>query len=131
MNYCSLKDAFPNIKNKNLYSDSNDDNIKLSKKINTLEKKEVIEPKEKVDVPIDSVANIVNHKLFKKMEDELKKMQDELINFKNSKSDESIIEGFSLGIENDQFNELILYICTCIFFIFLFDYMYYMGRKSY
>jgi hypothetical protein len=131
MNYCSLKDAFPNIKNKNLYSDSNDDNIKLSKKINTLEKKEVIEPKEKVDVPFDAEANIVNHELFKKMEGELKKMQDELINLKNSKSDESIIEGFSLGIENDQFNELILYICTCIFFIFLFDYMYYMGRKSY
>ena len=40
-----------------------------------------------------------------------------------------LIEAFATG--NDQFNELLLYIFTGIFFIIMFDYMYKFGKKSF
>tara|TARA_B100000902_G_C27084899_1_gene800796 strand:- start:129 stop:566 length:438 start_codon:yes stop_codon:yes gene_type:complete len=142
--FCSIEDAFPGFTTKEKKSKSNsdmsNDNIKLSRRIRELEKRELIKPEKSVGNPIDDEVNEINKKLFDdldnkyreivdKLTDEIKFLKHELFDKKGEKKD--IIEGFTLDIQNDQFNELMLYVCTCIFFIFLFDYMFSFGKRSY
>jgi hypothetical protein len=145
MNFCSLEDAFPEFNNKKSKGNSElNDNVQISKKINKLEKREVIKPNNPVDIPLDEEVNMIHkdsfHKLdkqykemFKKtmdtFQDEIDYLKNELSNKKNNNTD--LVEAFSFNIENDQFNELMLYVCTCIFFIFMFDYMFTFGMRSY
>ena len=144
--YCRLEDAFPGFnkekKTKNNIQDpmimNNADNINLSKRIEQLEKREVIRPDKPVNVPLDEEVNTINKKLFEELDqkykslindllDEMKTMKDDI----KTKEKTNLIEGFGLGIQSDQFNELMLYVCTCIFFIFMFDYMFSFGKRSY
>ena len=91
-------------------------------------------------VPFDRDVNDKHKELFESVEVEYKnlinKLEDRIVELSsqlkfNKSNSKSTFEPFSLGIENDQFNELLLYICTGIFFIFLFDYMYSFGKKSF
>lgn len=144
VSFCSIEDAFPGFTVKEKKSKNNpdmsNDNVKLSRRIRELEKRELIKPDQPVGNPIDDEVNTVNKKLFDeldnkyreivdKLTDEIKNLKRELFYSKDKKKD--VIEGFSLNIENDQFNELMLYVCTCIFFIFLFDYMFSFGKRSF
>jgi len=141
--FCSIEDAFPGFtkeKKSKTNTDISNDNVQLSKRISELEKRELIKPDKPVGNPIDDEVNTINKKLFdeldhkyreivEKLTDEIKVLKHELFDKKEQKKD--IIEGFGLDIKNDQFNELMLYVCTCIFFIFLFDYMFSFGKRSY
>ena len=141
--FCSIEDAFPGFtkeKKSKTNTDISNDNVQLSKRISELEKRELIKPDKPVGNPIDDEVNTINKKLFdeldhkyreivEKLTDEIKFLKHELFDKKEQKKD--IIEGFGLDIKNDQFNELMLYVCTCIFFIFLFDYMFSFGKRSY
>lgn len=141
--FCSIEDAFPGFtkeKKSKANTDMSNDNVQLSKRISELEKRELIKPDKPVGNPIDDEVNTINKKLFdeldhkyreivEKLTDEIKVLKHELFDKKEQKKD--IIEGFGLDIQNDQFNELMLYVCTCIFFIFLFDYMFSFGKRSY
>ena len=141
--FCSIEDAFPGFtkeKKSKTNTDISNDNVQLSKRISELEKRELIKPDKPVGNPIDDEVNTINKKLFdeldhkyreivEKLTDEIKVLKHELFYKNEQKKD--IIEGFGLDIKNDQFNELMLYVCTCIFFIFLFDYMFSFGKRSY
>jgi len=144
LNFCSLKDAFPNINKEKRDSGSNynDDNLSISKKINKLDRREIIKPEKDIYAPMDKEVNLINKELFEDLDKKYKnivdKLKDEIIHLKdefafssNKSDDKNLLEGFSMGIESNQLNELILYICTCIFFIFLFDYMYSFGKRSF
>lgn len=145
VDFCRLDDAFPGFnkeKKKNNIQESidtnNSDNINLSKRIEQLEKREVIRPEKSVNVPLDEEVNNINKKLFDDLDNKYKSLYNDLLDeMNNMKADikptekTNLIEGFGLGIQSDQFNELMLYVCTCIFFIFMFDYMFSFGKRSY
>uniref|UniRef100_A0A6C0CZM1 Uncharacterized protein n=1 Tax=viral metagenome TaxID=1070528 RepID=A0A6C0CZM1_9ZZZZ len=142
--FCSIDDAFPGFskdkrnKKEDIYLN---DNVKLSKRISNLEKREFVDPERTVKNNIDYEVNAINKKLFEdldnkykviveKLTGEINNLKDQLFTCSNSNK-EDIVEGYSLDVQNDQFNELMLYICTCIFFIFLFDYMFTFGKRCY
>ena len=78
--YCRLEDAFPGFnkekKTKNNIQDpmimNNADNINLSKRIEQLEKREVIRPEKPANVPLDEEVNTINKKLFEELDQKYK-----------------------------------------------------------
>lgn len=141
--FCSIEDAFPGFtkekKTKN-NPDISNDNVQLSRRIRELEKRELIKSDKPVGNPIDDEVNTINKKLFDELDNKYREIVDKLTDeikflkhelFDNHDKKKDVVEGFTLDIQNDQFNELMLYVCTCIFFIFLFDYMFSFGKRSY
>lgn len=141
--FCSIEDAFPGFtkekKTKN-NPDISNDNVQLSRRIRELEKRELIKSDKPVGNPIDDEVNTINKKLFDELDNKYREIVDKLTDeikflkhelFDNHDKKKDVVEGFTLDIQNDQFNELMLYVCTCIFFIFLFDYMFCFGKRSY
>lgn len=95
------------------------------------------------DMPPNNLQNSLNNEsiqLFKNMQEQILVLTNELNNIKNSSNSsfkderKSIVEGFnskSITFDNDQFNELLLYIFTGVFMLYIIDYMYKFGKKSF
>ena len=117
---CPLKDAFGNSD----FSKKTKNNTPIKKKI-----------------PHDIESNELHSQYFnenlKDIKDKYNKIIDDLITeikkIKSENNKEEMIEGYSIpnNIINDQFNELLLFIFTGIFFILSLDYIYKFGKKSF
>ena len=85
-------------------------------------------------------------KIFEDIRAQIRKLFDEIKDIKSSKPVENIIEppkntiepfanykpfNKNITFDNDQFNELLLYIFTGIFLLILIDYIYKLGQKSF
>ena len=140
LNYSTLKDAFPSLRNnKETKHSSIDDNVKLSNKIIDLEKREVIKSTNEINDPIDMNVNKAHKQMYDDLDEKYKKivnsLKDEIIILKDQEKQPQpsnrLLEGFSFDNNTNQFNELLLYIATAIFIIHLIDYMYQFGKKSF
>ena len=104
----------------------------------------------KREQPIDMLPNEKHINLneesihiFKNMQEQILKLTEELNKIKsnsnsnsnkNNSSNFKVIENFnnkSITFDNDQFNELLLYIFTGIFILYIIDHMYKFGKKSF
>jgi len=75
------------------------------------------------------VVNELRNEISKIKHDNLSKKEIKDVSSIVPSSKPQLVEAFASG--NDEFNELLLYIFTGIFFIIMFDYMYKFGKKSY
>ena len=73
----------------------------------------------------DSINNVNNTVISKPVDDFVHMTRDEYHKLKNE-----VVEGFA-NTTDQQFNQLILYIFTGIFYLLMLDMMYQLGKKSY
>jgi len=122
----------------NIYDDQNE-TVKLQDKIKDLEQKNRdLEPNK-----WQHEKNQESMKVFDDIREQIRKLFDEIKDIKSSKQVEppqhNTIETFAnynpsnknITFDNDQFNELLLYIFTGIFLLILIDYIYKLGQKSF
>ena len=117
--------------------DSNKENQKLREQVKLLEQKNMDEAPNKWQKDLNT--NFKNPE-FEEIQIQIRKLFTELQEIKSVKKPDTI-EGFSnyqppllnksITFDNDQFNELLLYIFTGIFILILIDYIYKLGQKSF
>lgn len=99
------------------------------------------EPKDMLPNEKQINLNQESIQIFKNMQEQILKLTEELNKIKNNSNSNSnnssnfkVIENFnnkSITFDNDQFNELLLYIFTGIFILYVIDHMYKFGKKSF
>jgi len=101
------------------------------------------EPKDMLPNEHQINLNEESIQIFKNMQEQILRLTEELNKIKsnsnsnsnkNNSSNFKVIENFSnksITFDNDQFNELLLYIFTGIFILYIIDHMYKFGKKSF